>query len=158
MDPDLLWHSLGGSAIIAAALTLARLLFDHYVRGIERRLERDERHSLHQRDAEARLERMLQDRLAEADRRLEREHVLLLQSHELLREQYLALQADRLRHLDGCIPVARTSRDARDARDSRGSRDARDANDARDAREPATTRAGAVRSARAARTSAATRD
>ena len=87
MDPQLIWHSLGGGAIIAAALTFARLLFDYSVRGIERRLERDERHSLRQRDAEA---------------RLEREHLLLIQAHELLKEQYVALQADRLRHLDGC--------------------------------------------------------
>jgi hypothetical protein len=61
VDSDLLWHSLGGGAIITAALALARLL-----------LEQDERHRVQQHDAEARLERVLQDRLAEADRRLER--------------------------------------------------------------------------------------
>ena len=72
MDSDFLLHSLGGGAIIAAALTLARLLLDYGMRGGERRVEQDERRRVQQRDAEARLERILQDRLAEADRRLER--------------------------------------------------------------------------------------
>ena len=72
MDSDSLLHSLGGGAIIAAALTLARLLLDYGMRGGERRVEQDERRRSQQRDAEARLERILQDRLAEADRRLER--------------------------------------------------------------------------------------
>lgn len=72
MDSDFLLHSLGGGAIIAAALTLARLLLDYGLRGGERRVEHDERRRVQQRDAEARLERILQDRLAEADRRLER--------------------------------------------------------------------------------------
>ena|SRR5947207_1023757 len=97
MDSEFLWHSLGGGAIIAAALTFARLLLEYTARGADRRLERDERHTMRQGDAEARLERVLQDRLAEADRRLEREHLLLLQAHELLKEQYAALQADRIR-------------------------------------------------------------
>ena len=61
MDSDFLWHTLGGGAVITAALTLARLL-----------VERDDRRRGQQRDAEARLERILQDRLAECDRRLER--------------------------------------------------------------------------------------
>src|ERR1051325_4440608 len=99
MDADFLWHSIGGGAIIAAALTFARLLLEYTAKGVERRWERDERHTMRQRDAEARLERVLQDRLAEADRRLEREHLLLLQAHELLKEQYAALQADRIRLL-----------------------------------------------------------
>ncbi|MBV8714859.1 MAG: hypothetical protein JO020_02380 [Chloroflexi bacterium] len=72
MDSDFLLHTLGGGAIIAAALTLARLLLDYGLRGGERRSEFDERRRTQQRDAEARLERVLQDRLAEADRRLER--------------------------------------------------------------------------------------
>jgi hypothetical protein len=72
MDPDFFWHSVGGGAIIAAALTLARLLLDYGFRGGEHRLEAQERQRMQQRDAEARLERVLQDRLAEADRRLER--------------------------------------------------------------------------------------
>ena len=99
MDNDFLWHSIGGGAIIAAALTFARLLLDYAARGTDKRQERDDRRSTYQRDAEARLERVLQDRLAEADRRLEREHVLLMQAHELLKEQYVALQADRIRLL-----------------------------------------------------------
>jgi hypothetical protein len=72
MDSDFFWHSVGGGAIIAAALTLARLLLEYGLRGGERRLEQDDRRRAQQRDAEARLERILQDRLAEADRRLER--------------------------------------------------------------------------------------
>src|ERR1051325_6599010 len=99
MDPEFLLHSLAGGAILGAALTFARLLLESAARGVDRRSERDERHTMRQRDAEARLERVLQDRLAEADRRLEREHLLLLQAHELLKEQYAALQADRIRLL-----------------------------------------------------------
>ena len=114
MDPDTLWHSVAGGAIIAAALTFARLLLEYSVRGGERRLEGDERRRRAQRDAEARLERILQDRLAEADRRLDRyeldiqaervrsaaleqERARLLQAYELLKEQYAALQADHAR-------------------------------------------------------------
>ena len=111
MDPETLFHNLGAGAIIAAALALARLLLDYGFRGGERRLEHDERRSRQQRDAEARLERVLQDRLSEADRRLERsdleahaervrsatlerEHARLVQAHELLRDQYAVLQAE----------------------------------------------------------------
>src|SRR4051812_45775681 len=101
MDPEFLLHSLAGGAILGAALTFARLLLEYTARGVDHRQERDERHSMRQRDAEARLERVLQDRLAEAARRLEREPLLLLQAQELLKEQYVALQADRLRLLEG---------------------------------------------------------
>jgi hypothetical protein len=114
MDPDLFWHSLGGGAIVAAALTFARLLLDYGSRGGERRLEHAERRRGQQRDAEARLERILQDRLADADRRLERyeqdvaaervrcatlehEHLRLQQAYEILKEQYASLQADHTR-------------------------------------------------------------
>jgi C4-dicarboxylate-specific signal transduction histidine kinase len=72
VEPDFLWHSLGGGAILAASLTLARLILDYAFRGGERRLDRDDQRHRQQRDAEARLERVLQDRLAESDRRLER--------------------------------------------------------------------------------------
>src|SRR5215472_12982639 len=72
MDPDFFWHSLGGGAVIAAALTLARLIVDYIIRTTELRRDREDRRRAQQRDAEARLERILQDRLAEADRRLER--------------------------------------------------------------------------------------
>ena len=118
MDSDFFWHSLGGGAILAAALTLARLLLDYGFRGGERRDERDERRRVQQRDAEARLERVLQDRLAEADRRLQRcdeelqtervrsarlEHELLRtqQALELLQVQYANLlqQTDELHRL-----------------------------------------------------------
>ena len=109
MDSDFFWHSVGGGAIIAAALTLARLLLDYSLRGGERRLEHDDRRRAQQRDAEARLERILQDRLAEADRRLERcdlelhaervrsasleqELLRVQQAHDLLKAQ-LALRA-----------------------------------------------------------------
>lgn len=95
MDSDFLWHTLGGGAIITAALTLARLLLDYGLRGGDRRIEHDERRRSQQRDAEARLERVLQDRLAEADRRLERSGAELRDErarsaaleHELLRLQ-----------------------------------------------------------------------
>ena len=99
MDADFLWHSIGGGAVIAAALTVVRLILEHFAHRAERRTEREERRGMRQRDAEARLERVLQDRLAEADRRLEREHLLLLQAHELLKEQYAVLQAERIRLL-----------------------------------------------------------
>ena len=65
MDSDLIWRSLGGGAVltalITAVLTLVRLW-----------LERDQRRRSQQSDLDARLERILQDRLAEADRRFER--------------------------------------------------------------------------------------
>jgi hypothetical protein len=110
MDSDFVWHSLGGGAIIAAALTLARLLLDYGWRGGDRRLEQEERRGARQRDAVARLERILQDRLADADRRLERfeldmhaervrcttlehDHARLLEAYELLRQQYERLRA-----------------------------------------------------------------
>jgi hypothetical protein len=97
MDSDFFWHTLGGGAVLTATLTLTRLL-----------LERDERRRGQQRDAEARLERILQDRLAESDRRLERsdadlraervhaatlEHELtsLRQAYEVLRAEYASL-------------------------------------------------------------------
>ena len=87
MDSDFLWHSIGGGAIIAAALTLARLLLDYGLRGGERRVEQDERRRSQQRDAEARLERLLQDRLAESDRRLE-------QAYEVLKAQAASRSAE----------------------------------------------------------------
>jgi hypothetical protein len=109
MDPDFFWHSLGGGAIVAAALTFARLLLEYGSRGGERRLEHADRRRGQQRDAEARLERILQDRLADADRRLaryeqdvsaervrcatlEHEHARLQHAHELLQQQYASLQ------------------------------------------------------------------
>jgi hypothetical protein len=108
MDSDFFWHTLGGGAIITAALTLARLLLDYGLRGGERRIEQNERRRRQDHDAEARLERILQDRLAEADRRLERsdaelraervrsatlEHDLLRvqQACDLLRVEYASL-------------------------------------------------------------------
>jgi uncharacterized protein HemX len=75
-NSDSLWHTLSSGALLTAALTaalsLARVLLDYRVRQSERRHERAEARQRHDRDAEARLERILQDRLAEADRRLER--------------------------------------------------------------------------------------
>jgi hypothetical protein len=72
MDPDFLFHALSGGALITAAVAVARLLLDYIVRGGERGADHQERRLRQDRDAEARLERILQDRLAEADRRLER--------------------------------------------------------------------------------------
>jgi hypothetical protein len=71
-DLQPIWHSLGSGAAIAAAVTLVRLGLEFAIRHNERRLEHEDRRRAHQRDAEARLERLLQDRLSEADRRLER--------------------------------------------------------------------------------------
>src|SRR5215469_5083889 len=106
MDSDFLWHTLGGGALITAALSLARLL-----------VEREDRRRGLQRDAEARLERILQDRLAECDRRLERsdadlraervkaaslEHELtcLRQAYDVLRVEYAnLLHADEAQRL-----------------------------------------------------------
>src|SRR5262245_2464854 len=95
MDSNFLLQTLGGGAIIAGALTLARLLLDYGLRGGERRAEQAERRRSQQRDAEARIERILQDRLAESDRRLERSDAELREErvrsaaleHELLRVQ-----------------------------------------------------------------------
>jgi hypothetical protein len=104
MDADPFLHSLAGGAILATALTFARWLLEYGFRGAEWRAERDDRRRRTQHDAEARLERVLQDRLAEADRRLahaeedtlaervrvatlEHEHARLLQAYELLTEQ-----------------------------------------------------------------------
>jgi hypothetical protein len=111
LDPD--WHSLGGGALIAAVLTLVRIGLDFFARHGERRLEREDRRGAHQRDAEARLERVLQDRLCEADRRLERcelemdgererrvaierEYAVLVRAYELLKEQYSVLHAEQV--------------------------------------------------------------
>jgi hypothetical protein len=123
MDADSILHSVVGGAIIAGALAFARLLLEYGFRGGERRQENEDRRRRLQRDAEARLERVLQDRLADADRRLERceqdvlaerlrsatldseharlqqSHDLLLQAHETLKEQYASLQADHARLL-----------------------------------------------------------
>lgn len=108
MDPEFVWHSVAGGAILTAAFALARLLLDYGMRGGERRIEQDERRGRQMRDAEARLERILQDRLAEADRRLERcdadlraervrsasletELLRVHQAYELLKVQYATL-------------------------------------------------------------------
>jgi hypothetical protein len=108
LDPD--WHSLGGGALVAAVLTLVRIGLDYCFRHGERRLEREDRRGALERDAEARLERVLQDRLSEADRRLERcelevdserarrvaierDYAVLQRAYELLQDQYTLVQA-----------------------------------------------------------------
>jgi hypothetical protein len=60
MDTDFWLHSFTGGALITAAFTLARLVVDYALRG-------------QQRENDQRIERILQDRLAEADRRYEAE-------------------------------------------------------------------------------------
>jgi hypothetical protein len=107
LDFDPLWHTLGSGACVAAALTLVRIGLDYAFRHGERRLENEDRRRAHQRDAEARLERLLQDRLSEVDRRLERcqleveterdrrcaverDYAALLRAYELLEEHYAA--------------------------------------------------------------------
>ena len=71
-DLDSLWRSLGGGALVAAALTLARMLLEQAFRQRDRARDQAERRGAFERDAEARLERLLQDRLCAVDRRLER--------------------------------------------------------------------------------------
>lgn len=100
-DLEPLWHSVGGGACVAAGLTLLRIALEYAARHGDRRIEQQDRQSAYQRDAEARLERVLQDRLADADRRLERcelevdterqrrlalerEYALLLRAYEAL--------------------------------------------------------------------------
>ena len=81
-NSDFWWHTLGGGALLTAAVTLARLIFDYAI------------HRGHQREAEARLERLLQARLADADRRLDRSEA------ELHKER---LRATRLEHELACL-------------------------------------------------------
>lgn len=83
----LLVPSLAGGAIITAGITLAQLLVDSYTAAAKRADERDRRRLGDASDAEARLERVLQDRLAEADRRLDR----LQHTQEMLLERYASL-------------------------------------------------------------------
>lgn len=111
LDLDPVWHSLGGGALAAAVLTVVRLGLDYGFRHGERRLEREDRRGAQQRDAEARLERVLQDRLSEADRRLERcelemdgererrvaierEYAVLVRAYDLLKDQYSVVHAE----------------------------------------------------------------
>jgi hypothetical protein len=108
---DLVWHGLGGGAIVAALLALVRIVVEHGLRRRERRSAQLERRRIWQRDAEARVERQLHDRLHEAARRLERyeleieternrrtalerDYALLQQAHHLLSDQFGALQTD----------------------------------------------------------------
>jgi hypothetical protein len=75
VDQDFFWYSMGGAAIVTAALTLARLLLDYRFASRGKRWLDKRRQHVHdprERQADARLERVLQDRLAEADRRFER--------------------------------------------------------------------------------------
>jgi hypothetical protein len=108
---DLIWHSLGGGAIVAAALTLVRVVVEYGFRRREHRDQQVERQRIDKRDADARLDRQMQERLSEAairleryereigaerDRRtaLERDYLLLQQAHHLLNDQFGALQTD----------------------------------------------------------------
>jgi hypothetical protein len=105
MDSDLdsLWRTLGGGALVAAALTLARLLVEQAFKHRDRRLDQADRRGSFERDAEARLERLLQDRLSEVDRRLERSQEELEDERErrahaerayaVLRARYAVLSA-----------------------------------------------------------------
>jgi hypothetical protein len=112
LDLDPIWHSLGSGALIAGALTLVRLGLEYAIRRGERRLDHEDRRRAYQRDAEARLERVLQDRLCEADRRLERceleiesergrrvaverDYAVLCSAYEVLKEQCAALHAEQ---------------------------------------------------------------
>ena len=109
MDQDPLWFSLGGGVLIAAALTFARLVLEH---GLPRSPSRPPAapSSARRRAVDARLERVLQDRLAEADRRLarceqeryterlralelEHEHARLQQAYDSLQARHACLEA-----------------------------------------------------------------
>jgi hypothetical protein len=114
MDPvfndfDSVWHSVGGGALVAAALTVLRLGLEYTQRRGERRLDHEERRRSHQR--QARLERVLQERLGDADRRAERceaemraergrrvalesDYAVLSQAHAAMRDQLATLQTE----------------------------------------------------------------
>ena len=81
-DSDFWWHTLGGGALLTAAVTLARLVFDYAI-------HRGQQHA-----AETRLERLLEERLADADRRLGRSEA------ELRKER---LRVARLEHELTCL-------------------------------------------------------
>jgi len=85
MDSDFLWHSIGGGAIIAAALTLARLLLDYGLRGGERRVEQDERRRSQQLELHA-------ERAHAAA--LEHELLRLEQAYEVLKAQAASRSAE----------------------------------------------------------------
>ena len=72
MDLEPIWSGIGGGAAVAGVLTLVRLLLDHLDRRGQRARDRDERRQLHEWDAEARLERVLEGQLDVAMRRAER--------------------------------------------------------------------------------------
>ncbi len=92
LDYDLepLWRSLGGGAVAAAALALLRVGLEYLFRHRDRSLDQADRRRTFQRDAEARLERILQDRVSDADRRVERAE----QRYAALQERYVALCAE----------------------------------------------------------------
>lgn len=93
MDYSSLLQSLAGGALITAGLTLAQLLFEYANGSAKRAADQRDRRFIEQRDADIRLERVLQDRLADADRRLDR----LQQTQDLLLERYAALELNRPR-------------------------------------------------------------
>jgi hypothetical protein len=72
MDLDGVWSGIGGGVLVAGAVALAKLLFEHVDRRGQRALDREDRRRAHEWDAEARLERLLEDQLADAERRVER--------------------------------------------------------------------------------------
>jgi hypothetical protein len=109
LDPDSVLHNVGGGAVVAATVTLVRLGLDYGLRRSSRRIDHEDRERSFHRDAEARLERVLQDRLSEADRRLDRcefeigaerarraalqhHHATLSLAHDALKEQYGVLR------------------------------------------------------------------
>jgi len=114
LDIDTLLHGLGGGAALAAAIALARLVVEFLIRRSDRGFDEDDRRRGHLRDAESRVERILQERLAQADRHLdraaadveleraqrasvERDYALLEQAHQLLQQHYAMLLREHRR-------------------------------------------------------------
>jgi exonuclease VII large subunit len=117
MDIDLepVWHSLGGGAAAAALFALLRLAVEYGFRHADRRMDRDERHRGQQQDVEARLERLLQERLSDAERRLERCELEAEAERErrvIIEREYAVLQRLFLDRLQELPPPQRLTIDA----------------------------------------------
>ncbi len=119
-DLDAMWRAVGGGALVAAALTLARMLLEQAFRQRDRARDQVERSGAFERDAEARLERLLQDRLCEVDRRLERSQdeldderqrrVEVERAYAALRAEHAALVTMYCLLLKRRLPHQRTAR------------------------------------------------
>jgi hypothetical protein len=123
MDFDLepVWHSLGGGAVAAAVFALLRLGLEYSFRHADRRMDRDERRHGQQQDVEARLERLLQERLSETERRLERCELEVESERErrvIVEREYAVLQRLFLDRLQQQPPPQRLTIEAEAVRRS----------------------------------------